>query len=197
MVDWAGVYERLRARVEACGVRVLARPMPLETTGIFDGLSITTNTAYDQQTRCHNVAHSFGHIAQWCLDYPCQQRLYDDLHAAKANRAADPAALERALLRFRAYEEEASQYATWLLADTGSADGLPAFTNFARADIEAIVAFHRDGHAPPWHAFFDRWDREVKAGERALRPFEPKPVPPFEPRHIEPQEVIQEADAAP
>jgi len=194
MVDWANTYERLKARIEACGVRVLARPLGFETTGVFDGLSITTSTSYDLQTRCHNIAHSLGHIAQWSLDYPAQQSLYDDLHAAQANRAADPAALERALLRFRAYEEEASQYATWLLIESGCADALPAFTNFARADIEAIVAFHRDGIAPIWHEFFDRWNREQAAG---VQPFEPKPIPPFTPRWIEPQEVIQEVDGKP
>jgi hypothetical protein len=194
MVDWAQVYERLKARIEACGVRVLARPLGFETTGVFDGLSITTSTSYDLETRCHNIAHSLGHIAQWCVDYAGQQRLYDDLHAAQANKAADPAALERALVRFRAYEEEASEYATWLLADCGCPEALPAFTNFARADIEAIVAFHRDGIAPVWHEFFDRWSREQAAG---VRPFEPKPIPPFTPRWIEPQEVIQEVDGKP
>jgi hypothetical protein len=194
MIDWATVYERLKARVEACGVRVLARPLGFETTGVFDGLSITTSTSYDLQTRCHNIAHSLGHIAQWSLNYEYQRRLYDDLHAAKANKAADPAALERVLLRFRDYEEEASQYATWLLTDSGNADALPAFTNFARADIEAIVAFHRDGIAPVWHEFFERWNREVADGKRNVMPFEPKPIPPFTPRHIEAQEVIQEVD---
>ena len=194
MVDWANVYERLKARIEACGVRVFARPLGFETTGVFDGLSITTSTSYDLETRCHNIAHSLGHIAQWSLDYAAQQRLYDDLHAAQANKAADPAALERALVRFRAYEEEASQYATWLLADCGCADALPAFTNFARADIEAIVAFHRDGIAPVWHDFFARWNREQAA---SVRPFEPRPIPPFTPRWIEPQEVIQEVDGKP
>lgn len=197
MIDWATVYERLKARVEACGVRVLARPLGFETTGVFDGLSITTSTSYDLETRCHNIAHSLGHIAQWSLDYAHQRRLYDDLHAAKANKAADPAALERALLRFREYEEEASQYAVWLLADSGNADALPAFTNFARADIEAIVAFHRDGIAPVWHEFFDQWNREAGGGKRNVAPFDPKLIPPFTPRHIEPQEVIQEVDGKP
>jgi hypothetical protein len=197
MTDWAQVYQRLKARIEAFGVHVLARPLGFETTGIFDGLSITTNTSYDLETRCHNIAHSLGHIAQWSLDYPAQQSLYDDLHAAQANRAADPAALERALLRFRAYEEEASQYATWLLIESGCADALPAFTNFARADIEAIVAFHRDGIAPVWHEFFERWNRETASGARRVLPFDPKPVTPFTPRPIEPQEVIQEVDGQP
>ena len=184
MTDWAQVYQRLKARIEAFGVHVLARPLGFETTGIFDGLSITTNTSYDLETRCHNIAHSLGHIAQWSLDYPAQQRLYDDLHAAQANRAADTAALERALVRFRAYEEEASQYATWLLIESGCADALPAFTNFARADIEAIVAFHRDGIAPVWHEFFERWNRETASGARRVLPFDPKPVTPFTPRPI-------------
>jgi hypothetical protein len=197
MLGWAKVYERLKAHIEACGVRVLAQCLGFETTGIFDGLTITTNTSYDLEMRCHNIAHSFGHIAQWSLDYPGQQQLYDELHAAKANKGAEPAALERALERFRAYEEEASQYAAWLLADSGTADALPAFTNFARADIEAIVGFHRDGSAPVWHEFFARWNREVADGQRRLVSFQPKPIPPFTPRWIEPQEVIQEVGGKP
>src|SRR4029077_16804211 len=112
MVDWANVYERLKARIEACGVRVRAQPLGFETTGIFDGLSIPPNTSYELETRCHNIAHSLGHIVQWSLDYTGQQQLYDDLHTGKTYKAADPGALERALHRFRGYEEEASQYAT-------------------------------------------------------------------------------------
>jgi hypothetical protein len=197
MINWATVYERLRARIEACGVKVHAMPMGFETTGVFDGLSITTNTAYDLETRCHNIAHSLGHIAQWSLDFPRFRQLYDDLHAAKANKQADPAALGRALRAFREYEEEASQYAAWLLADAGCPEALPAFTNFARADIEAIVGFHRDGIAPVWSACFAEWNAAVARGEKELRPFEPKPIPPFTPRYIEPQEVIQEVDGKP
>jgi hypothetical protein len=197
MPDWATVYERLRARIEAGGVRVLARPLGFETTGVFDGLSVTTSTSYDLDTRCHNIAHSFGHIAQWSLDYPRWKRLYEELHAAKAGKAADPARLERALQDFRGYEEEASQYAAWLLTEAGCADALPAFTNFARADIEAIVGFHRDGIAPVWQQFFDSWNSEVARGTRRLRAFEPKPIPPFTPLPIEPQEVIQEVDGIP
>jgi hypothetical protein len=192
MPDWPLVYESLKARIESHGVAILARELGLETTGVFDGLSITTNAAYDLETRCYNIAHSFGHVAQWSLDYPRFRRLYDDLHTAKANKHSDPAALEQALRRFRAYEEEASEYAAWLLLDTGNADALAGFANFARADIEAIVAFHRDGHAPAWRHFFADWNARVARGELELRPFAPRPVPAFAPRSIEPQEVIQE-----
>jgi hypothetical protein len=188
------VYERLKAWIESHGVQVRARQLELETTGVFDGLSITTNTDYDLETRCYNMAHSLGHIAQWSLDSPRFQQLYHQLHAAKANKRADPAVLEQALQRFRAYEEEASQYAAWLLLDTGNAAILPSFTSFARADMEAIVALHRDGHAPAWHRFFDDWKAKVGRGELQLRPFEPRLIPPFTPLPIAPQEVIQEVD---
>src|SRR5262249_2031692 len=145
MVDWANVYNRLKARIESYGIAVEERRLGFETTGIFDGLSITTNVEYDTQTRCHNIAHSLGHIVQWSLDYPQCQQLYDGLNAAKAGKSEDRAGLERALLHFREYEEEASQYAAWLLGDIGSPEALADFTNFARADIEAIVGFHRHG----------------------------------------------------
>src|SRR5712692_298866 len=97
MPDWPLVYERLKARIESHGVAVLARRLGLDTTGVFDGLSITTNTAYDLETRCYNIAHSLGHIVQWSSEYPRFKRLYDTLHAAKANKQAEPAALEQAL----------------------------------------------------------------------------------------------------
>jgi hypothetical protein len=194
MTDWNQVCARLKARIESCGVRVLARQMGPDTTGVFDGLTITTNTDCDLETRCYNVAHSFGHIAQWSLDYPRFRRLYDTLYAAKVNKRNDPAALEQALARFREYEEDASRYAAWLLIDTGSAEVLPRFCNFARADIEEIVAHHRDGHAPAWKRFFAEWNARVARGELTIRPFEPRPIPPFTPVPIAPQAVIQEVE---
>jgi hypothetical protein len=197
MPDWPLICECLRDRIERFGVKVYARRLGFETTGIFDGLTITTNTDYDAETCCHNLAHSLGHIAQWSLDFPRFQSLYDQLNAAKAKRHTDPEGLECALRRFRDYEEEASQYAAWLFLEIGCADALPAFHNFARADIEAIVGFHRDGIAPIWGPFFDDWNTRVARGELKVLPFEPKPIPPFTPIAIEPQEVIQEVDGNP
>jgi hypothetical protein len=194
MPDWSSICERLKDRITAFGVQVYARRLGPETTGIFDGLTITTNTDCDLETCCHNLAHSLGHIAQWSLDYPRFQTLYQGLNAAKANKRSDPEALERALQRFRAYEEEASEYGAWLFVDIGTAEALPAFHNFARADIEAIVSFHRDGIAPVWVRFFADWNARVARGELRIRVFEPRPIPPFQPIAIEPQEVIQEAD---
>jgi hypothetical protein len=188
---WSIVYDLLKGRIESFGIAVIARRLPLETTGIFDGLSITTNTAYDLETRCYNIAHSLGHIVQWSVDYSRCQALYNQLHAAKANKKADAEPLRRALERFRRYEEEASQYATWLLMVTGNAVAIPAFINFPRADIEAIVAFHRDGAAPIWHVFFADWNAKVAQKDLVALPFGAKPIPRFTPVQISAQEVIQ------
>jgi len=162
-----------------------------QTTGVFDGLSITTNSECDLETQCHNMGHAFGHIVQWSLHGPRFQALYERLYAAKERQHKDPAALERALLAFREYEEEASEYAAWLLKETANGAALAAFTPFARADIEAIVSFHREGTAPVWNEFFAAWQARAARGEIEVRDFVRRPIPPFTPRHIAPQEVIR------
>lgn len=162
-----------------------------QTTGIFDGLSITTNSDCDLETQSYNMAHAFGHIVQWSVDGPRCEALYGALYEAKDHKESDAARLERALDAFRAYEEEASGYAAWLLLDLAGAAWLPRFTSFARADIEAIVSYHRDGMAPIWSEFFCAWTASAERGEIEPRDFTPKPVPPFTPRPIAPQEVIQ------
>lgn len=190
-LDWAHVQRRLTEHIEAAGVRVESRNLPPETTGIFDGLSVTTNSACDAETQCHNLGHSFGHIVQWALNRKECEVLYDALYAAKAGQGDDRTALDAALAAFRAYEEEASQYAAWLLIDTGNSIALPSFNLFARADIEAIITYHRHGVAPVWKTFFADWQHRYIRGEFELHPFLPKPIPPFAPVSIAPQEVIQ------
>ena len=189
--DWGKIHQRLNDRIEASGVCVKCQRLGPETTGVFDGLSITTNSGCDRQTRCHNMGHAFGHIVQWSLETARCQELYETLYSAKDRKLDDPAALERALDLFRLYEEEASGYAAWLLIDTGNAAALASFTPFARADIEAIVSYHRDGVAPIWSDFFEAWQARTQRGEIAVKEFVPKEIPPFQPRLIEPQEVVQ------
>ncbi len=193
-VNWSLIYERLRERIVSSGVAVRSEKLGLQTTGIFDGLSITTNSDCDLETRCHNMGHAFGHIVQWSLDRPRCAALYEALYRAKDNKADDPAALEAALDAFRAYEEEASEYAAWLMRDVAgeAADAcLASFAPFARADIEAIVSYHREGVAPIWLEFFADWKATAARGEIEPREFVPRPIPAFTPRAIEPQEVIQ------
>lgn len=189
--DWSLIHERLKDRIESCGVCVKSQSLGPQTTGIFDGLSITTNSECDLETRCHNMGHAFGHIVQWSLEGPRFHALYEALYAAKERKHEDPSGLERALQAFREYEEEASRYAAWLLRETGNTAALDSFTPFARADIEAIVSYHRDGVAPIWSEFFAMWQARAARGEIEVREFVPRPIPPFTPQHITPQEVIR------
>jgi hypothetical protein len=190
-LDWVGIHRRLKERIEASGVCVKCQSLGPETTGVFDGLCITTNSLCDRQTQCHNMGHAFGHIVQWSLETARCRELYETLYAAKDSKRDDPPALERALDQFRRYEEEASAFAAWLLVDTRNAIALAAFTLFARADIEAIVSYHRDGVAPIWSEFFTTWQARAARGEITVKDFVPKQIPAFTPRPIEPQAVIR------
>jgi hypothetical protein len=190
-IDWSAIFTRLKDRIESTGVCVRAMRLGPQTTGVFDGLSITTNSECDLETQSHNLVHSFGHIVQWSLEHQRCAALYEALYAAKERRHEDRRALERALGEFREYEEEASGYAAWLLIDTGSAEALASFTPFARADIEAIVSYHRDGIAPVWNDFFADWQTRAARKEIEVSPFDPKPIPPFTPGPIAPQEIIR------
>lgn len=192
--NWVGVRGTLTNRIEAAGVRVEFRRLGAGTTGVFDGSSITVNSACDLETQCHNLVHSFGHIVQWSLERSRCEKLYDALYAAKAGQRDDRTELEAALGAFREYEEEASRYAAWLLIDTGNSRALPSFHLFARADIEAIIEYHRHGVAPIWKNFYSDWRDRYIRGEFELRPFVPKAIPRFTPVAITPQEVIQGTD---
>jgi hypothetical protein len=68
---------------------------------------------------------------------------------------------------------------------------LASFTRFARADIEAIVTYHRDGVAPIWSEFFEAWKARAARGEISVEEFIPREIPPFKPHSIEPQEVVR------
>ncbi len=190
-LDWNAVFERLKERIESSGVRVTSRKLGPQTTGIFDGSSITTNSECDLETQCHNLGHAFGHIVQWSVDGLRCRALYDALDAAKERQGEDAQALEQALDEFRRYEEEASGHAAWLLEETGHAAALDSFTPFARADIEAIVSYHREGVAPIWKEFFAAWQARAARGEFQVRRFAPRMIPPFTPVAIAAQEVIR------
>jgi hypothetical protein len=190
-INWSSIFERLKNRIESAGVCVRTSRLGPQTTGIFDGLSITVNADCDPETQSHNLGHSFGHIVQWSLERPRCDALYEALYAAKERKHEDRRALERALGEFRAYEEEASGYAAWLLIETGSAAAIDSFTPFARADIEAIVSYHRDDIAPIWSDFFAAWQARAAQKEIEVRDFTPKPIPAFTPCPIAPQEVIR------
>lgn len=197
MTQLATLFGSLCARAESYGIKVREDRLGAETAGRFDGLSVTMNRTYDPQERCFYLAHAVGSIAAYSLNPSASQAMFDELRAARADREADPGRLERAIEAFRAFEEEASQYAVWLLADLGYRGIVPDYTVFARADVEAMTHFHREGVAPRWTEFFAEWKRAVAAGERRVKPYQRKPIPTFQPVPMASQEVIQEQDGQP
>jgi hypothetical protein len=191
------LYADLRSRAEALALRVTEEPLPLETAGKFDSRSVTMNSAYDLEARCFYLVHAVGSIARWCEQPEESKDVFIELRTARKHRQADPGRLERALVPYRAFEEAASEHAVWLLADLGYGEIIPRYTNFARADLEALTAFHRSGVAPVWRDFFAAWNARVQRGEQPVPPYQPKPVPPLRPVRMHQQEVLQEIDGKP
>lgn len=189
-MDRARLYQDVRDWADAHGVRVVQLRLKPEQAGAFDGVSVTLNSSYGVEELTYYLAHSLGSIVRRSLSRDAVQCLFDELRAAKADRA-DAARLERAIGAYRAFEVESSEFAVALLADLGHADAVPSYTNFMRADLEALTEFHRTGRAPVWREFFVRWNEEVASGRRVVEPFRPKPIPAFTPVAIENQEILQ------
>src|SRR4051794_15379293 len=138
------LYDHLEEWAEAHGIAVRQSKLDPETPGEFDGLTVTINRDFGPKERAFYLAHSIGSIVRWALHAAGCRVLFDELDAAKANRD-DTASLDRALERYRGFETVASEYAVWLLAELGRADVIPDYTNFWRADLEAMTIHHRTG----------------------------------------------------
>lgn len=189
-MDFSRIFQEVRAWAENHGIRVRRQLLPPDQAGTFDGPTVTLNRAYATEELTYYLAHTLGSIVRWSLSRPAVQALFDELRQAKQDRRA-PARLERAIERYRAFEIESSAFAVGLLTELGHGDAVPAYTNFMRADLEALTAFHRTGQAPIWHDFFARWNAAVAADRRQVAPFHPKPPPAFTPVAIEDQEIVQ------
>jgi hypothetical protein len=112
------------------------------------------NSKYDVEERTYYLVHALASIVRWSLSLPLIQRMFEELRAAKQEKHADPDRLERAIEQYRAFKVEPSEYAVWLLAKLGADEVVPSFTNFMRADLEALTLFHRFGRVPVWRDFF-------------------------------------------
>jgi hypothetical protein len=185
----------LRAWAGDHGIQVNDVALGPETPGAFDGPTVTLNPVYDAASRAFILAHSLGSVVVWAVDYARSQAVYDDLRAAKKAKDSDRDRFEHALAAWSAFEEAASEYAVGLLAEVGHDWAVRPYTEFARADLEMMLAFHRDGRAPVWREFFADWRGRAACGEVHVQPYLPRPTPPgFRPLRIRPQEVVREED---
>jgi hypothetical protein len=165
--------------------------MPADTVATFDGLSIALNRANDPLWSSYYLVHSFGSIAGWARDRTGVQKMFDELRAAKGDRERDPGRLEAALVPFRAFETASSEYAVWVWRQADAQDVVADFSEFFRADLEAITIFHRTGRLPAWKPFLAEWHRTIESGQRRPSPFAARPIEGFRPVPIDLQEVKQ------
>lgn len=188
------LYRRLRQRAESYGIKVGDSPLGKDKAGKFDGPTITINSDNDPEEGAFFLAHSIGSVARWALATKESGAIYAELREAKRHKRNQPERFERALEGFCVFEETTSEHAVWLIADLGFADAVAPYTAFARADLDAMLEFHRTGTAPVWSDFFPRWKERVARGQVVIRPYQPRPIPPFKPVKIETQEIVQEKE---
>ena len=189
------LFAALERFIQEHGVRVVLKEMDVETPGEFDGLTITINPKHDQTSASYYLAHAFGSIVQWSTDTEYATDVYERLRAAKKTRQTDPEPFEAALRRYRQFEQTSSDHAVWMLREIGHGEYVRDYTQFFRADIEAMTIMHRVGKEPSWPEFYDEWRRRVAAGEVQVEPFTPRPIAPFRPVRIQEQQVVQEHDS--
>jgi hypothetical protein len=149
------------------------------------------NCEYGVEERLYYLIHALGSVVLWSLDKASVAQTFDELRDAKSEKADDPARFEAAIARYRDFEVEASELAVWLFEHLDQRDNVPSYTNFMRADLEAMTEFHRTSEAPVWSEFFGGWNHEVASGRRQVLAFDPKPIRPFQPVPIERQEILQ------
>ena len=190
-------FARLEAHVQSTGVSVGWRRMKPDTPAIFDGLSIVLNDDHELGEITYYLVHSLGSIVGWSVDTPRVKQLFEELRASKETKDVEPERFERALATFRRFEEASSEIGVGILDRTGLGSLADDFSEFFRADLEAITIFHRTGILPIWSEFFAAWHRDLAEGRREPRPFAARETPAFTPVKIEVQEVKQGVRAEP
>lgn len=193
-VDYEALYQAVRQWCEAHGISVREQSLSRERAGEFDGISATLNGGYSVEERALYLAHTAGSIVRWCSDKQNVEEMFRDLHHATAGKGRDPAELEPAVLRYHAFEADTSRLAVQLLTELGFSEAIAAYTNFMRADLEAMTQFHRTGRAPVWNTFFSTWNERIAAGQICAAPFPPRPLPHFRPERIPLQRIQQQQE---
>jgi hypothetical protein len=193
-IDFQNLYQAIRSWAAQQGIQIDEQCLAPGKAGEFDGLRVRMNEQYSGDERCYYLIHALGSIVCWSIDRPKVQKMFADLRDAKkpSDRRVNPARLTRAISAYRAFEIESSEYTVWLLKTLEFSNVIDVYSNFMRADLEAMTEFHKLGQAPVWREYFARWNQEVSTGQRNIRPFRAKRIPVFHAAAIELQEILQE-----
>jgi hypothetical protein len=190
-IDFENLIRGVEQWCAAHGISLKEDVLPAEKAGEFTGRSVVMNGDFEPQDRLFYLSHAIGSIVLWSRNKAAVQQMFDELRDAKKNSHSEPHRLDRAIGRYRSFEIQSSELAVSLLDQCGGSDVIGAYTNFMRADLDAMTQFHRTGRAPVWRGFFRKWNGDVLAGRRQVEPFQAKPIPAFQPIEIEKQEILQ------
>lgn len=188
------LYADLVKRAAQYGIATSQAALDEEVPGEFDGPTIRLNKHYDARERAFYLAHAIGSIAEWSIHPEQSHEIFQDLRDAKRQKRADAQRLQQALAAYLSFENTTWEFAAWLLEDLGHERFAADFSNFARADMEAMRVFHTTGKAPIWREFFASWNEKVRQGKQEVTPLVPRPIPSFRARKIPKQEIVQEED---
>ncbi len=134
-------------------------------TGDFNGVSITVDRDQDLDVALFVLAHLFGHTVQWNTSAELREL---GIRASSLDQRLS----DEQLLRVRAYEREASEYALSLFHQAGIFDLDSWLSDWCAADWAYLETAYRKGQRPPdFRSFFH-------TGAERLRP---RPIPPFHP----------------
>jgi hypothetical protein len=189
--DFEKIIGEIKSWCQSRGVEMQEQVLDSHKAGEFSGKLITTNRDYAAEERLYYLIHAIGSIVLWSKNKSSVQHMFDELREAKERKQDEPERLQGMIERYRSFEIESSELAVGLIMELGHSDIIPSYSNFMRADLEAMTEFHKTGRAPVWHKFFQEWNEEVAAGRRVPEPFSPKLIPPFCPVEIKKQEILQ------
>lgn len=193
-IAFGQVHADLRDWAAARGMAVYESQLSLDKAGEFDGTSAMVNAAFAAENHVYYLARALGSIILWSLGKDAVQAMFDELHVAKEHKAVQAERLQRAINRYRDFEMESSELAVGILEELDHPEAIDSYSNFMRADLEAMTQAHHDAKAPVWHSFFARWNEEVARGQRVIEPFPAKDIARFKPIKIKRQEILQKQD---
>lgn len=191
-VEFVRLYKSIRQWAQLRSIQTEDCILPAGKAGEFNGVSVFMNRDYEVEERAYYLLHALGSIVAWSLDKIAVQELFTELDASKRDRMLAAQRLEEALKRYREFEDDSSQFGAGILNDIRFPEFIASYSNFMRADLEALTEFHRHGRAPVWRQFFSHWNDEIAAGRREPILYSGKLIPKFYRTQIATREILQQ-----
>jgi len=138
------VFDQVRRRVEAYGIRVSFDILPWPDNAQFNGADIILDDRLAPDVRLYTLLHLFGHNVQWSTSEE-MRRVGTSLKFGELNPDAEQA--------LRGYERQATEMALWLLHEIGVTQLDQWLTDIWHWDFGYIAGVFASGVYEPQHTF--------------------------------------------